>query len=173
MPDYYVALVKEYLELQGFIVRTEIKYEIKEKDKRGILRTSWGDIDILAVKIEDNKMSELIVGEVKGEYQTEKEIQEINEKKFENQHIKQKLKELFGSTRYKKCLYCWSWDKPKTREFAQKLGITPVSFDEIATYMLKKVEKHKGWFYLMDHPNLMLLQFLKARGYLKKTWKCE
>jgi len=42
MPDYYVALVKEYLELQDFIVRTETKYKIRKKDSRGILRTSWG-----------------------------------------------------------------------------------------------------------------------------------
>lgn len=77
MADYYVALVKEYLERQDFIVRTEIKYKIEEKDKRGILRASWGDIDILAVKIEDSKISELIVGEVKAEEQTKKEIHEI------------------------------------------------------------------------------------------------
>lgn len=125
MPDYYVALVKEYLERQDYIVRTEIKYKMKEKDKRGILRTNWGDIDIVAVKIEDNKISELILGEVKAEYQTEKEIQEINENKFENLHVKQRLLELIGSSRYKKYLYCWSW-KTKTRKFAEKLGITPV-----------------------------------------------
>lgn len=53
MPDYYVALVKEYLELQNFVVRTETKFKIRKKDKRGIMRTSWGDIDILAIKIQD------------------------------------------------------------------------------------------------------------------------
>lgn len=168
MPDYYVALVKEYLERQDFIVRTETKYKIREKDKRGILRTSWGDIDILAVKVEDDMMTELIVGEVKAEEQTEKEIQEINEYKFDNKHVKQRLKELFGSSRYKKCVYCWSW-KPETREFAQKLGITPVSFGEIADYLLKKVEERPGWFYLKDYPNLMLLQLLQSQGYLKKS----
>ena len=118
MPDYYVALVKEYLERQDYIVRTEIKYKMKEKDKRGTLRTSWKDIDILAVKVRDNKISELILGEVKAEYQTEKEIQEINEDKFENQHVKQRLLELVGSSRCKKYLYCWSW-KTKTRKFGE------------------------------------------------------
>jgi hypothetical protein len=170
MPDYYVALVKEYLERQDFIVRTETKYKIKKKDKRGILRTSWGDIDILAVKIKDNKTSELIVGEVKAEFQTEKEIQEINEDKFENQFVKHRLKELLGSERYKKYLYCWSW-KPKTRKFAEKLGITPVSFGEIVNHLLEKVEEHKGWLYLKDYPNLMLLQFLQAESYLRKDLK--
>ena len=168
MPDYYVAFVKEYLELQGFIVRTEVKYAIKEKDKRGTLRTSWGDIDILATKVQDSIIAELILGEVKGESQTKKGIQEINRKKFENPHIKRKVRELFGPTKYKKCLYCWSWDNPKTKELAQKLGIIPISFDEIVTYILDKVEEHRGWFYLMDYPNLMLLQFLKARGFLKE-----
>jgi len=168
MPDYYVALVKEHLELQDFIVRTETKYKIRKKDSRGILRTSWGDIDILAVKIEDNKISELIVGEVKAEAQTEKEIQEIDVDKFENKYVKQRLKELFGSSRHKKCLYCWSWE-PKTRKFAEKLGIIPVSFREIINYLLKKVEEHKGWLYLKDYPNLMLLQFLQADGHLKKS----
>lgn len=170
MPDYYVALVKEYLERQDFIVRTETKYEIKKKDKRGTLRTSWGDIDILAVKIKDNKIGELIVGEVKAEYQTKKEIQEINEDKFENQHIKRRLKELFGLTRYKKCLYCWSW-KPDTKKFAEKYGIVPVSLKEIIDFLLEKVEEHKGWLYLKDYPNLMLLQFLQAEGYFRKDLK--
>jgi len=127
VPNYYVALVKEYLELQDFIVRTEIKYEIKRRDKRGILRTGWGDIDIVAVKVKDNKVVEAILGEVKGEYKTEKEIQEINGDKFENPYVKVKLKELFGTTNYRKYLYCWSWE-PKRREFAEKLGITPRIF---------------------------------------------
>lgn len=170
MPDYYVALVKEYLERQDYIVRTEIKYKIREKDKRGILRTNWGDLDILAVKIEDNKIRELIIGEVKAEEQTEGGIQKINEWKFDNQHVKQRLTELIGLSRYKKCLYCWSW-KPKTRKYAEKLGITPISFSDIANYLLKKVEEHKGWLYLKDHPNLMLLQFLQSEGYFKTEAK--
>jgi len=168
MSDYYVALVKEYLERQDFIVRTETKYRMKKKDSRGILRTSWGDIDVLAAKIEDNKISELVVGEVKAEAQTEKEIQEIDEDKFENQYVKERLRELFGSSRYKKFLYCWSWEQ-KQREFAKKLGIVAVSFGEILDYLLKKVKEHKGWLYLKDYPNLMLLQFLQSSGYLKKT----
>lgn len=159
MPDYYVSFVKEYLELQGFIVRTETKYPIKKKDVRGTLRTSWGDIDILASKIKDNEVFELIVGEVKAFSQTEKTIKKIDEEKYENQFIKQQLKELFGSTNYRKYLYCWSW-KPKTREYANKLGITPISFKEMVNYMLKIVKEHKGWLYLRDYPNLMLLQFL-------------
>jgi len=168
MPDYYVALVKEYLECQDFIVRTETKYRIREKDIRGAIRTSWGDIDILAVKVEDYKISEIIVGEVKAEEQTEKEIQKIDEYKFENPHAKRRLHELLGSSQYKKCLYCWDW-KPETEEFAKKLGIIPVSFGKMVEYLLKKVEEHKGWLYLRDYPNLMLLQFLQAGGYLKKT----
>lgn len=168
MPDYYVALVKEYLELKNFIVRTELKYPIERSDVKGTQRTSWGDIDILAVRIKDNNVSELVVGEVKAEYQTEKEIREIDEKKFENPFIKKKLKELFGSTKYRKSLYCWSWDKPERIEFAKKLGITSVSFSEIANYLREKVEEHEGWLYLKDYPNLMLLQFLQARGFLKK-----
>lgn len=167
MPDYYVALVKEYLELKGFIVRTEMKYKIMGKDRRGIIRRSWGDIDILAVKINDNKVSELIVGEVKAEGKTEKEIQEINETKFENRFVKIKLKRLFGLTNYKKSLFSWSWTS-ETREFAEGLGIVPVSFKEIAAYMLKEVEEHKGWLYLKDYPNLMLLQFLQSSDCLKQ-----
>ncbi len=167
MPDYYVALVKEYLERQDFIVRTEIKFKIREKDKRGILRTSWGDIDILATKIQDDKVIEIIVGEVKAEYQTKSEIRNINEWKFENKHVKERLLELIGSSSYKKCLYCWSWTQ-ETREFAKKIGVTPVSYSEIINYLLMKVEKREGWFYLKDFPNLMLLQFLQTEGYLEK-----
>jgi hypothetical protein len=155
MPEYYVSLVKEYLELQDFVVRTETKY----KKNRG-----WGDIDILAVKIKGNEV-ELIVGEVKANYQNEKEIQKINEDKFENSQVKQKLENLFGSTKYKKCLYCWSWES-KHKEFAESLGIIPVSFEEITDYFLKRVEewRKKGWRYEKDYPDLMLLQFLKSKA---------
>ena len=89
--------------------------------------------------------------------------------------MKKRLKELFGSSKHIKCLYCWSW-KPETRKFAKKLGITPVSFSEIINYLLKRVKEHKGWLYLKDYPNLMLLQFLQAEGYFKKdvkTWVKE
>ena len=168
MPEYYVSFVKEYLELQGFVVRTETKYPMKEQDRRGIVRTSGGDLDILACKIKDNKIDELIVGEVKAESQTKNEVQKIDQNKFENPHIKQKLMDLFGSTNYKKCLYCWSWQS-KTREFAQKLGITPISFGEMVNYMLKSVKEHKGWLYLQDYPNLMLLQFLQTKYNIEKN----
>jgi hypothetical protein len=156
LPDYYVSLVKEYLELQDFIVKTEEKY----KKRRG-----WADIDILAVRIENNKITKLIVGEVKSEYQTEKEIREIDQEKFENEHVKKKIKELFGSLEYEKRLYCWSWVR-KGIETAKKLGITPVAFNEIVDFMLKKLKEKKGWFYLNDYPNLMLLQFLAHNKYL-------
>ena len=158
LPDYYVSFVKEYLELQNFIVKTEEKYK---------KRIGWADIDIIAVKIENNKITKLIVGEVKSERQTVNEIQEIDQEKFENEHVKKKLKGLFGSVEYEKCLYCWSW-VPKGIETAKKLGITPVSFNEIVDFMLKKVKEKKGWFYWNDYPNLMLLQFLTHKGYLKE-----
>ena len=150
MPEYYVSLVKEYLELQGFIVKTETEYK-KEKN--------WGDIDIIAVRVKDNLVTESIVGEVKGEYKTEKEIEEINEEKFENRYVKKALNEYLGSTNYRKYLYCWSWE-PHRREYAKKLGITAVSFGEIVEFMLGIIRERKGYFYLMDYPNLMLLQYL-------------
>lgn len=126
MPEYYVSLVKEYLELQGFIVKTETKYK-KE--------TNWGDIDIIAVRVKDNLVTESIVGEVKGEYKTEKEIEEINDEKFENRYVKKALNEYLGSTNYRKYLHCWSWE-PHRREYAKKLGITAVFFGEIVDFML-------------------------------------
>ena len=156
MPEYYVSLVKEYLELRDFVVRTEIKY----KKNRG-----WGDIDILAVKIKDNEVIELIVGEVKANFQNEKEIQEINEKKFENPHVKRKLENLFGQTKCNKYLYCWSWES-KHKKFAESLGITPVSFEEIMDYFFKRIDEWRirGWRYEKDYPDLMLLQFLKSKA---------
>lgn len=165
MPDYYVALVKEYLELKGFIVRTETKYKIEQKDKRGITRVNWGDIDILGIKVRDNGIGEFIVGEVKGESQNEKEIQEINEWKFESIHVRNKLKEIVGSTNCKKFLYCWSYE-PKAKELAERLQITLVSFKEIVDYMLESTREHKGWLYLKDYPNLMLLQFMKEKFHI-------
>jgi len=167
MPDYYVALVKEFLELQDFVVRTETKFPILKRDKNGIMRTSWGDIDILAYRIKDNMIAEVIVGEVKGESKSEKEILEIIEDKFENKHVKKWLQGLIGLSEYKKYLYCWSWTS-KRREFANQNGITPVSFSEIIDSLVNKVEEHEGWIYLNDFPNLMLLQFLKSKKYILK-----
>ena len=94
-----------------------------------------------------------------------KKVNEFFEWKFENKHVKQRLLKLIGSSSYKKCLYCWSWNQ-ETREFAKKIGITPVSFSEIIDYLLMKVDKREGWLYLKDFPNLMLLQFLQTEGYL-------
>ena len=168
MPDYYVALVKEYLERKDFIVRTETKYKIRRKDSRGVLRTSYGDIDILAVTIKDDAVDELIIGEVKAEPKTKKAIKEINQRKFESKYVRQKIKDLFGSTNYTKYLFCWSW-KMETRKYAEGIGIRPVSFEEIMNYLLKKVEENLGWFYLKDYPNLMLLQFLESEGLIEKS----
>ena len=105
MPDYYVSLVKEYLELQGFTVRTETKYRILRKDKRGIVRTGWGDIDILAIKIKDSRIDELVAGEVKASAQNQEGIRYINTRKFENKYVKRKVKALFGATKYRKSLF--------------------------------------------------------------------
>jgi Holliday junction resolvase-like predicted endonuclease len=69
MPDYYVSLVKEYLELKGFIVKTETKYLINEKDSKGFFRKSWGDIDIIATKVKPDNTMEIRTGEVKAEGQ--------------------------------------------------------------------------------------------------------
>ena len=140
MPDYYVSLVKEYLELQGFIVKTETKYPIKEKDAKGILRTSWGDIDIIAIKVEKENKMEIWVGEVKAESQNEKGIKEISKYKFESSHVKKKLTQLFGSNVYNKFLFCWSC-KPDQIEVAKNLGIKIIPFSQIIDYMLDQFEE--------------------------------
>jgi len=167
MPDYYVALAKEYLEMQGFLVRTETKYEKREKDKRGIERTSWPDIDILAAKIKGNEVVQTIIGEVKGESQTEQEVKDIYEKNFDNPFVKRKLEDLIGSVSPEKWLFCFSWGQ-KERKFAEKLGIKAISMSEMISYLVKELKKHKGWFYERDSPNLMLLQFLRQEPNLIK-----
>jgi Holliday junction resolvase-like predicted endonuclease len=168
MPDYYVSLVKEYLELNGFIVKAETKYLINEKDSKGFFRKSWGDIDIIATKVKPDNTMEIRVGEVKAEGQNEKGIREISTYKFENPHVKKKIAELFGSNTYDKFLYCWNC-KTENIQVAKSLGITVVPFSTIVNYMIETIQKKQGWFYEKDFPNLMLIQYLKDKNYLNKS----
>jgi hypothetical protein len=48
MTEVNEEIVRQYLELQGFFVRTDEKYLLK-KEETGLNGTGWGDIDILAV----------------------------------------------------------------------------------------------------------------------------
>ncbi|MEX0568615.1 MAG: hypothetical protein Q6363_005570 [Candidatus Njordarchaeota archaeon] len=79
--DYYTNLVKEFLEIQGFFVMTEVQY----KGSDGIR-----DIDIIAVKIKDGKVERLTVGEVT-QVVTPERIYKINEEKFEDPNRRKKI----------------------------------------------------------------------------------
>ena len=171
MPDCYVTLVKEYLENENYVVSTEIRYEVK-KDKNGKEKTSWGDIDIVAVKVKDDQSIELVVGEVKSIDATESLIAKIYEKKFDNPYLNEKGEKMFGVSLWrerKKYLYCWDCSSSKTRECAKEKGIEIKSFKEIVNSMIGFLQKspEKRYLYNKDNPNLMLLQFLKDKHLIK------
>ena len=172
MPDYYVALVKEYLELQGFFVKTETKYPILGKDTLGRSKKNWGDIDIIATKASPNSDTDILVAEVKAETQTAKTIKEIANQKFNNNFVTDKLTEIIGQKAFKKYLFCWSC-KSEDRQVANKMGIMVKSYSEIIDEMLNIIKNKEGWSYEKDFPNLMLLQYLNDKGYLTKPKKSK
>jgi hypothetical protein len=160
MTDFYESLVKEYLELKGYLVRTRTRFK---KNRR------WSDIDVIGVEAKYGKVVHLIVGEVKGESLNSKRVEELN-KWMESQELKSKISELFGSTEFEKWIYCWSMEK-ETKEYARTLDINICEFVDIIKYLRDRIKEKKGYFYEEEHPNLMLLQFiLKKKEGLKQIF---
>ena len=52
--DYDEQIVKAWLETQGFIVKSRLKYKIK-KEINGKERAGWGDIDLVGIRPKDCK----------------------------------------------------------------------------------------------------------------------
>lgn len=48
MTEVNEEIVKQYLELQGFFVQTDVKY-LREKEETGKKSSGWGDVDIIAI----------------------------------------------------------------------------------------------------------------------------
>lgn len=169
MTEVHESLVKEYLELNGYVVKTDTKFKKK----------NWSDIDIIAVKKEKNKDLEIIVGEVKGYILEDSDIKKINED-LEHENIKEAIKNSFGTTNYKKWVYCWpQYQKKRPKEtedefksrvekervnYKKDYNIDITFFSEIINDLIAKVrnirEKKEEWAYLNDCPNLMLLQMI-------------
>jgi len=152
LADYYERLVKEYLELMGFLVRTNTRF----KKGRG-----WGDIDIIAI---DSSRSQIIVGEVKTRSMGKTDIDGENED-FNNLSQQNKIKEILGNENYDKYIFCWGADEEVKRYAKENYGIHILQFWEIINYLIDKVReiRHKGrWRYErgIGFPNLMLLQML-------------
>lgn len=155
MADYYELFVKEYLELEGFLVRLNTKFK---KGKEGGLPP---DIDVIAINPSKNQS---VVGEVKGVSLEKRDIDKENED-FNNIDQRNKIKEILGHENYDKYIFCWGVDEETGRYATEKYQIHIVQFWEIINYLISKVReiRRKGrWAYErgIDYPNLMLLQML-------------
>ncbi|MCG2717771.1 MAG: hypothetical protein L6408_02900 [Nanoarchaeota archaeon] len=171
MTEVYESFVREWLELNGYTVRTDTRF------KKG---GGWSDIDIIAVKPSGNH---LIVGEVKADPLCEAgktSVKEINDH-LEDEELKKKVEELYGS-KFEKWIYCWPWfrkQKPKEGEeefkkrvekdkkkYEDKYKVKIKFFSEIIDDLIDKVKKIREeedrCEYLNNCPNLMLLQMMHA-----------
>ena len=151
MADYYELLVKEYIEQKGDVVRLNVRF------KKEIGGTS--DIDVLAFKCDEGKT---IVGEVKAATLKEKQTKH-EDSDFNDLHLKDKVKELIGSSSFEKCIFCWSVDD-ETKKYAQDYhGIQITQFPETINDFINKAvsTREKGnWTYDQSYPNIMMLQML-------------
>lgn len=153
MTEIYENIVREYLELNNYIVITDLKFK-----KHG-----WSDVDIVAFR--NTEQPKLIVGEVKSATCSPGDMNEI----FEHLKICEELdeiKSIFGkSISPKKYLFCWSASQ-KVKEMAKKEDVEIVEFSTILNFMIEKIHEFKRddeekWLYQPNYPNLMLLQLIR------------
>jgi len=162
MTEIYENLVREYLELKGYTVMTDLKFEKHRKGKR----KGFSDIDIVAYT--NTRSPKLIVGEVKSSRPAKKEIERINEHLNKCKKTPQ-LKIIFGDKAKTAKKYIYSWSQPTDDSKKHFRGeIEFVGFKEIVQFMIEyiaesKIKKGSEWtfLYIPNHPNLMLLQFIR------------
>jgi len=165
LADYYERLVKEYLELEGFLVKLNITFS---KGKRGLPP----DIDVIAINPSNGK---IIVGEVKGTFLERKDVDTEN-RDFNDPHLQDKVKQILGQEAYDKYIFCWGVDENAKGYAKEKHQIHVVQFWEIVNYLIDKVRelRRKDRYRYesgIEYPNLMLLQMLYdySKPYLGKT----
>lgn len=149
MADYYERLVKEFLELQGYAVRLNIKFLKNKKNS---------DIDIIAV---NSRNGDVIVGEVKDVVLSKKQI-DTEKSDFNEPNLVLKVKEIVGHDNFSKQVFCWS-AKDQDKQEALNHGIRIREFRELIDFLLKEVQNRNiknQWFYETECPNIMLLQLL-------------
>lgn len=154
LADYYERLVKEYLELEGFLVKLNTKFS---KGKRG----GPPDIDVIAINPSNGK---IIVGEVKGTGLEKKDVDTEN-RDFNDPHLQDKVRQIFGQETYDEYIFCWGVDEDTKSYAKEKYQIHIVQFWEIVNYLINKVRelgRKKRYRYErgIEYPNLMLLQML-------------
>jgi len=153
MVNPYEMFVKEFLEQYGFIVAANVRFK-KEK--------GWSDIDIVAIKIENNNQIRALVGEVKPHTPNLKELREVNEA-LEHESLKKKLLEDFGIRNYYKCFFCWSAPN-ELKEQAREIELHLITFMDMLKALLMKLKPYfhgEGrYIYDTEHPYIMLLQML-------------
>jgi len=166
MPEPYEELVREYLELKGWLVLRGFGFK-KEKGGRS-------DADIVAIKIIREK-PKVIVAEVKGTSPIKKEIDMIYEH-LTHENLQKELKEKLGIKEYDKWIYCWDLgkDTEEIKKYAEtEYGIKIETFPKIIKFLLDEIKEayiEDKWLYYKRHPNTMLLQILVdsfSKGILK------
>ncbi len=164
MVSIYENLVREYLELIGkYIVKVDVKF-LKRVEKG----SGWSDIDIVAIKIDENgKISECIIGEVKSYDISRKDVDEIAQqfknkdfqKCLENMNIKSKT-----CRKLRKVIYCWNLTD-NTRKYAESKGFEVKCFweivNELADFIREKYDRKYRWFYHENYPCTTLIQMIK------------
>jgi hypothetical protein len=156
MADPTTELAKEFLEINGYIVRKETKFYKKIKNKRPFGTAS--DIDIIAtrsrpIKIGDIKLKENIVAEAKNwEVDSKGTIDDIYNDKFkrvENFKVSWvQLKNFISSKRFDKILFCLATTEKVYKYALKEYGIKIITSGFIIKNIANFVKtSERNWSY--------------------------
>lgn len=148
MPEPYEDLVKEYLELEGYFVKQNVRYGEKNHE-----------LDILAVKLHPR---EILLAEVSANYPTKVKVDKIKSKLL-NEELSKSIENEVGKGDFKRMLFYWlnTGARMQKARIENQLGrdIQPVSLQEVVTSLRKKANEGKI-LYFREKPFLTLLQLL-------------
>ncbi|MBW2974898.1 hypothetical protein KY366_04235 [Candidatus Woesearchaeota archaeon] len=173
MVEPRTQLIKEYLELNGYFVRVDYKFNKQLRRKRKYKKAkpyqTASDIDIVAIK----KNQDPIVAEVKGgtEIRSKEQIDELYGEKFK--HIDNpkvgwvQLRKILKTQKYRRIIYCFSI--PSRKKISQerllqyakkkyKLEIIPLS--QILIDFFDFRYKEKKWTFYADYPYINLIRLI-------------
>jgi hypothetical protein len=165
MVEVNEEIIRQYLELQGFFVKNDVKY-FQEKAKTGKKGSGWSDIDLLAIHPDGRRY--LI--EVKG-WHTEWFTGSYFDKKepYINNLAREETTKLFRSEDFKTILVVPAIG-PKSQESVLKLakeeGIDDIwEFKEILKELIRNVQENISY----DSEVLQVIRLLKVYGFFTQN----
>jgi hypothetical protein len=166
MPDTMTQLVKEFLEVHGYIVSTSIKMGKSKQNSN-----TESDVDIIAYRYKwpnenkkyyDTSLKNYIIGEVKSTYNgvDKSYFKEINESKFKAWNSKL-VKRYVPQSKKQNILFCYSTTEGAIKQ-AKKQKIKIITATHMLTILAKIIinKSSKRYTYYIERPIYSTLRML-------------